>query len=113
MGLGVVAGELTTLVTFEIPDGVSADGDGGFVQAWAALEPDEFVSLIPATANMLARVFGTTAAAATHLVELYFRDDITMQTRIKYGTRLLTITQIQNVEEADIRLRLACVESVS
>lgn len=46
----------------------------------------------------------------THLVTVRYRDDVTAQHRIKYGTRYLNIKAVRNQEERGIALEMDAEE---
>jgi head-tail adaptor len=109
-------GALRHLVTLENPGVDVPDGDGGYTQVDADLIPDQvWASIVPATARDMERVVANVAVqtTATHLVRVRYHPGITTQTKVLYGTRVLYVTGIQNVDERNIELVLVCTERVS
>src|SRR5262245_29722394 len=107
-------GSYRHLVTLEGPTS-TADGDGGYTQAWASLSPATMYAAIrPATARDLEHlVTNTVEGMASHIVEMDYHSGVTIQTRITFGARVFQVTGIQNPEERNISLALACVERLS
>jgi SPP1 family predicted phage head-tail adaptor len=107
-------GALFHRVRLENPGPPVADGDGGYTEVWTALTPSPvWASIVPATARELERlVAGTVQASATHVVRVRFHPQITTETRLTYGTRVFSVTGIQNTDESDIELVLTCQEVV-
>lgn len=93
----------------------TADTDGGYTEAFAALSPSTWwVEITPATVRSLERfVAHTIQAKATHVVMGRYRADITTDTRLVFGTRNLYVRGVQNVEERNRELMLACEEVVA
>jgi SPP1 family predicted phage head-tail adaptor len=101
-------------ITLQAPGAPVSDGDGGFVQTWADLDPAQvFASIVPATARDLERVAaGTVITTATHLVSMPYHPQLTRETRIRFGTRTLEVADIKNPEERNVELLLICTEQV-
>lgn len=89
--------------------------DGGYTESLTPLTPDQaFASIEPATAHNMERLFANTViASATHLVTLPYQADITMKTRLTFGTRTLSVVGMQNPAERNIEWVLACAEVLS
>jgi SPP1 family predicted phage head-tail adaptor len=110
-------GALRHRITLQTPTSVS-DGDSGFIDRWP---PDGgttlatvWASIVPATARDLERVVaGTVQSSATHLVTIRYLAGVTTKTRVVFGSRLLSVTGMQNPEERNISLVLVCQESVT
>lgn len=104
-------GSLRHLVTLQSPT-KTFDTDGGYTEAWAPLSPSQvWASIKPATARDLERaVAGTVQAAASHLVAMRYHSGVTTKTRIIWGTRILAVQGVQNVDERNAELVLACEE---
>jgi SPP1 family predicted phage head-tail adaptor len=106
------AGTLRHLVTLQTPASAS-DGDGGFTDTWTTLAT-VWASIVPATARDLERVVaGTVQSSATHLVTIRYLAGVTTKTRVVFGSRLFSVTGMQNPEERNISLVLVCQEIVT
>ncbi len=92
----------------------TADGAGGYTEAWARIGTDpRYARVSPASARDVERVFGAKVQAPiSHLVVVRHRssDALTAADRVRFGTRALQIRGIQNVDERNIDLVLACEE---
>jgi SPP1 family predicted phage head-tail adaptor len=110
----VRAGELRHLITLQTPSPATPDGDGGYTEdPWTTLAT-VWASIVPATARDLERVVaGTVQSSATHLVTIRYLAGVTTKTRVVFGTRLFSVTGVQNPEERNISLVLVCQESVT
>jgi SPP1 family predicted phage head-tail adaptor len=107
------AGELRHLITLQTPSTATPDGDGGFTNTWADLAT-VWASIVPATARDLERVVaGTVQSSATHLVTIRYLAGVTTKTRVVFGSRLFSVTGVQNPDERNISLVLVCQESVT
>jgi SPP1 family predicted phage head-tail adaptor len=110
-GTGVI-GALRHLIAIETPTRVY-DNEGGYTEAWAELGT-EWAAIEPATPARLERMVASTVqAVASHIVTMHYRDGVTTKARVKFGTRLFAIRGVQNPEERNIWLLLACEEVVS
>lgn len=97
------AGRLNRWVTLSRSPQTSGDSDGFFealdpAGVWAGIEP-----LSPSADG---RTIG-------HLVTMRFHEQVTMDTRILYGTRELFVKGFQDVNTDGVELRLLCEEVVS
>jgi len=103
------------VVTPQNPGAAVPDGDGGFTQAWTNLDPVEWhVSIEPATARDLERVAaGTVTSTASHIVTGRYHAGVTTKTHLLFGTRILTVTGVQNPEERNITTIAICEEVVA
>jgi SPP1 family predicted phage head-tail adaptor len=109
----VRAGELRHLITLQTPSTAAPDGDGGFTNTWTDLAT-VWASIVPATARDLERVVaGTVQSSATHLVTIRYLAGVTTKTRVVFGSRLFSVTGVQNTDERNISLVLVCQESVT
>lgn len=108
-------GQRRHLVTLENPGTPVPDGSGGFTESWAALSPaTRYAEIKPATARDLERVVSNAVeSTASHLLTMDYHSGITTETRITFGTRVFTVDGVQNPEERNIDLVLACTEVVS
>lgn len=102
-------------VVLQNPGPAVPDGDGGSTQSWTDLAPRTWkCSIEPATAKDLERITsGTVLATATEILKGRHRADVTTQTRVIFGGRVLSVTGVGNPEERNITLELACVEVVA
>lgn len=111
----VRVGQRRHVVTLENPSAPIQDGDGGFSHEWTALTPARtFAQIKPATAHDLERTMvNTVQSVATHIVTIPYHPDVTTKTRLTFGTRLFQIAGVQNPEERNIELVLACTEVIA
>jgi len=107
-------GQKRHLVSLWGPGPVVADGDGGYTQVPAALDPPEMMAAIePATARDLERVVANTVASkASHIVTMDYHPQVTTETAIHFGERIFAVAGVQNREEKNVELVLACEETV-
>jgi len=107
-------GSYRHVVTVQDPTALMPDGEGGWTEGWADLDPAKWdVSIIRATARDLERVgAGTILTTATHVIEGRYREDVSLTTRLLFEGRVFAITGIDNVEERDITLRLIAEEQI-
>lgn len=108
-------GALRHRITLENPGTPVPDGDGGYTEAWTALSPATVnASIVPATAKDLERVVaGTVMATATHIVTMRYHNGVTTKTRVTFGTRVFSVTGVQNEDERNVKLTLVCEEIVA
>ena len=109
-----LAGKRRHRVRLESPT-TSTDGDGGFSSTWALLSPGVVnVSIEPATATRLEQFRQNTVIAnVSHIVEMVYHSGVTVATRLSFKGRVLQVVGIQNPEERNVSLVLACVEQVA
>lgn len=90
------------------------DGDGGYTQSWTDLTPAVVdVSIQAATARSLEYLaVGTVAASASHVVTGRWHPGVTTHTRVLFGSRVLHVTGVGNVDERDVEMILMCQEQV-
>lgn len=107
-------GQKRHLVQLENPGVPVHDGDGGYTNVATALEPPEmYAEIKPATVRDMERVFaGTVQSTASHMVTMDYHPQVTTKTRLLFGTRTFAITSVQNPEEKNEDLVLACEEVV-
>lgn len=115
----VASGERRHRVTLQGPGVSVPDGDGGYTNAWADLNPPTMQAAIePATARALERLAaGTTTTTASHLVRLPYHAQITTQTRVLFhdfhgAAHTLNVDSVINVDQRDRELALVCTELV-
>src|SRR5262252_5553086 len=99
-------GQYRHVVTLENPGDPIPDGDGGYIETWAPLDPASWhCSITPATvrpriAEWIAS--GTVLAKATHLVRGRYHAGITIETRVLFRGRRLNVIYVGNSDERDI-----------
>lgn len=108
-------GALRHRVIIENPGGAVPDGDGGYTEVETAAQPSPiWASIVPATARDLERVIaGTVQSAATHIVTVRYHSGITTKTRLRFGSRIFSVTGVQNQDERNVELKLTCEEIVT
>jgi len=108
-------GQRRHLVTLQGPVTTVSDGQGGYTQTPAALDPPTWYCAIrPASQRELERTTaGTTLTTATHIVEGAYRSDIKTSTQIVFNGRTLFVNSVVNPEERNISLVLLCNEVVT
>jgi head-tail adaptor len=113
------AGRRDKLVLLENPGPQVPDGEGGWTEGWALLNPPQmYAHLAPATQSDLERVAsGTVIASATHVIGLPYHPEVTIQTRLRYsepgrGERIFAVTALRNPDEADRELVLVAEEQL-
>lgn len=106
-------------VALDAPGSPIPDGDGGYTQTYAPLDPPAvFAQVEQATAYSIERLSaGTILSTATHLVTLPFHPAVTTQTRVQWTDDALrphtaNVTAVINVEERSRTLVLGVVEVV-
>jgi SPP1 family predicted phage head-tail adaptor len=105
-------GNFRHLVRFQTPASVP-DGDGGYTDTWADLDPLWPVDIRPATVRDLERLTaGTIVAAATHVIAARYRPDVQIDARMLFNGREFRITGIANLEERGIEMRLFAIETL-
>jgi len=93
----------------------AADGDGGFTVTWAAADPATVpVGIAPATQARLERlVANAVSSEASHVVTMRYHSGVTTATRLIFAGRTFSVVGLQNVQERNEILMLACVEKVT
>lgn len=107
-------GNLRHQVTLENPGPRVPDAEGGYTEAWTPLTPSPvWASIQPATARDLERrVASTMQSTATHIVTMRFHPQVTTKTRLTFGNRVFFVSGVQNTDERNVELVLACQEIV-
>lgn len=107
------AGERRHTIELENPGEPVSDNEGGFTVVPVNL--GRFKAKIePSTQRNLERlVSNTVASEVSHVVSLPYVDGVTTKTNVLFGVRVLQVVGIQNPEERNLELRLACVERVA
>jgi len=110
-------GERQKRVRLVAPGAMVPDGDGGYTQEDAPLDPPAlFAHIRPASQQDLERVTaGTPITTATHLVAMPFHPGVTAQTRIYVENyprpeRVFEVVYIGNPNERNAELVLVCAE---
>jgi head-tail adaptor len=101
-------------VSLAAPGPPIPDGDGGYTEGWAPLDPATWdCSIAPATARDLETIGGgTVLAQATHTVRGRFHPGITTETRLTFDGRTLNVVALANRDERRIELDLICAEVI-
>lgn len=112
------AGERRHRVALQSLSGRTSAGDG-YTETWATYAT-VWAAVRPATAAAVERVVAQTQQVPiTHLVDVDYRSDLRAAHRLLFGgtlvdtdtnTRKLYIRGVQNAEERNITLTLACEE---
>jgi SPP1 family predicted phage head-tail adaptor len=106
-------GSLRHRVTVQNPSTPTPDGDGGFTQTMTDAEI-VWAEIRPASAHDLERVVGgTVLSSASHLVRMRYRPAITTKSQLLFGSRVFAVTGVQNVDERNVELVIACQEVVA
>lgn len=83
----------------------------GYADTWTAYATNVPAQIIPATPGATAHfAMATIQTPVTHYVSIRHRSDLSVQHRVKVGTRALYIVGVQNVDEANRQWVLACEE---
>jgi len=100
---------------YQVTKVASPDPGEPKVDALVPLSPATwFCSIDPATTRDLERVSaGTVTATASHILRGRYHPAITTQTRILFGTRILDVTGVSNLEERSIDMEVVAVEKVA
>lgn len=108
-------GQKRHLVTLEKPGPPVSDNDGGYTNPPVALSPSSMRAEIkPATARDLERsVANTVQSTASHIVTMDYHPQVDTTTRLLFNGRTFQVTGVQNPEERNIELVLACEEVVT
>ena len=113
----IATGQRDKRVTLENPGDPVPDGEGGFTEGWAPLDPAEmFAHIAPATQTDLERqTSGTVLATATHVISLLYHPAVTVETRLRYTApgrpeRTFQVTSVRNPDEANRELVIVAEE---
>ena len=85
------------------------DDFGEPVETWATLAT-VWSRVLPGSANE-SQVNGTTKTASEYTVELWYRSDLTVQDRVKFGSLYLSIDGLANVDGLNRKILLTCTET--
>lgn len=107
------AGQRRHTIELQNPGEPVSDGEGGYTETPTSL--GFFKAMIePATQRNLERlVSNTVSSEVSHVVTLPYVAGVTTKTNVLFGDRVFQVVGIQNPEERNIELRLACVERVA
>ena len=87
----------------------TTDGQGGYTEAWSHVA-DLWAFIEPSKGYE--RIYAMQAQTPiTHRVTIRYRAGITTAMRLLYGSRVFEIKEIINPEEANVSLRLLCLET--
>jgi len=110
-------GERQKRVRLMQPGAMVPDGDGGYTQGSAPLDPPAmFARIRPATQADLERVMaGTPVTTATHLVTLPYHAGVNTKTQLvvedfPLPDRTFEVVYVGNPEERDAEVVLVCAE---
>jgi head-tail adaptor len=108
-------GQYRHVVTLENPGDPAPDGDGGYIETFAPLDPAQWDCAIVAasTRALEALAAGTVLAQATHLVTGPYHPGITIETRLTFEGRRLNVIYVANREERNIETQCICAEVLS
>ena len=92
----------------------TADGDGGYTDTWVAADPSPVWARIDtATASNIERLADNTVEAPiSHFVTMRLHESVTTRSRLTYDGRYFNIRGLQNSQERDRWLVLACEEQL-
>jgi head-tail adaptor len=101
-------GQMQQLVTFEAPGAPVPDGEGGYTETWAPLDPPTwYVRVRPATARDAERVTaGTVITHVSHIVHGRWHPGVTTRTRMRCKGHVYQVTSVVNLEERDREMEL-------
>jgi head-tail adaptor len=108
-------GRYRHVVRLESPGDPVPDGDGGYTESWAPLNPATWACMIrPANARDLETIgAGTVLSQATHVVEGRYHAGITTETRLIRDGRVLNVIYVGNRAERGITTDLICAEVIA
>jgi head-tail adaptor len=102
------------VVRFQVPTTVP-DGDGGYTDGFADLDPPWHAQIRPATIRDLERTTaGTIVASATHVISGRYRADAAqlIDAQMLFDGRTFRIAGVANVDERKIEMHLFAVETL-
>lgn len=107
----MAVGQYRHIVTVSNPTGPPVPTDSGYSQSYVDASSPWHVSIDPASQRDLERVRGgTVQSAASHIVRGRYRADVTTQTRLLFGSRLLHVNGVANPEERNLETIAVCQE---
>jgi head-tail adaptor len=100
------AGQRVHLITVQGPGAPVPDGDGGYTQTWADLDPPQLkASITNATARDLELLAaGTVISQAAYVLTMPYHPQITTAARVLFRGRVLALTSVANREERNVQL---------
>lgn len=88
------------------------DGEGGYTELPTVLATNVPAAIEPATARDVERRVGNTiASTVSHIVTIRYLQGVSTGTQVVFGARRLYVRGVQNPEEKNEQLVLACEES--
>jgi SPP1 family predicted phage head-tail adaptor len=102
-------GRLNRMVSLDTPT-QTADGQGGFTTTWAALSPARVGAAVMPASTIERTLASTLQSTTSHIVEIRYHSAVTTKTRITLGSRYLYVRGVENIDEANVVLRLRCEE---
>jgi head-tail adaptor len=111
----VPAGRRIHRITLQDPGAPVPDGDGGYTDGWADLDPAfAYASIDPASARDIERIAsGTTISQAAYIVTMPYHPGVTTKTRLTFNGRALDVVSRQNPAERNVDLVIVAVEVVA
>lgn len=108
-------GQYRHVVSLDNPGTPAPDGDGGYTEGFAPLDPASWdCAITAASARALeALAAGTVLAQATHLVTGPYHPGITIETRITFGARRLNVIYVADRDSRGIETICICAEVLS
>lgn len=108
-------GEKRHLVNLQAPGDPVPDGEGGFIETMAALDPPTWhVQMLPATVRNMERVAaGTTIASASHILTGDYHPGVNTETQAIFEGRTLYVRSVVDPEEKHIETICVCEEVVA
>lgn len=105
------AGQLRHRVSLQTVAGADTVGDGNPTQTPTTVATDIPASIEPADASNVERQFaGLAQFRISELVRVRYRTDVTPNSQWVFGTRVLRVRGIKNVDERNRELITACEE---
>lgn len=102
-------GQMRERVTIQQEGAQTADGGGGYTAPWSAFASDIPAKVEPAAAAE--RIIGQKLApVATHAVTIRYLEGVTAGMRVAWGSRILNIRGVVNLEARERFQVLACEE---
>jgi SPP1 family predicted phage head-tail adaptor len=86
------------------------DGQGGFIESWVD-GATVYASIEPANGYQRFQAMQM-EEPITHNIVMRYRSDVTITTRLQYGTRIFTVVEALNVQEDGRFLKIKAVERV-
>jgi head-tail adaptor len=113
----IASGRLTQRVTLEVAAAAAPDGDGGYTETYVPLDPPEACVAIESAPGMDQRIANTAIVSAIYHVTLHYRRDLTTKVRLAFvdksgRQRLLWVRGMENLDEANVTVRLSCEEQL-